>query len=269
MSEDNAYILGTDNQELYRLGLQHQVWASEAQKGWHLAQFNAGQTILDLGSGPGFCSKELAFIAGEKGKVIAVDRSAHYIKYLQELAKFHHLNIDAIEADFNEMTLAPNSIDRMYCRWALAWLPDTKPVLQKVLDALKPGGKMVIHEYYNWSTHQTEPSLPGLTKAIGAALKSFKDSDSEIDIGKELPGILTGLGMKIDNIRLMTKLGRPDNAVWQWPKSFYESYFPRLVDIGYLQPEEVTQALEDLKVIEQNPITTLSCPMMVEVIATK
>jgi hypothetical protein len=35
--EENAYILGTDEQELYRLGLQHQVWASEAQKGWNLA----------------------------------------------------------------------------------------------------------------------------------------------------------------------------------------------------------------------------------------
>ena len=34
MSELNAYILGTDEEELDRLELQHRVWASEAKKGW-------------------------------------------------------------------------------------------------------------------------------------------------------------------------------------------------------------------------------------------
>ena len=64
MKEQNAYILGTDKEELHRLGIQHQVWASEAQKGWTLAGFTAGQTLLDLGCGPGFCTKELAMITG-------------------------------------------------------------------------------------------------------------------------------------------------------------------------------------------------------------
>jgi len=36
MKEKNAYILGTDKEEFNRLGIQHQVWASEAQKGWEL-----------------------------------------------------------------------------------------------------------------------------------------------------------------------------------------------------------------------------------------
>ncbi|NND52580.1 MAG: SAM-dependent methyltransferase, partial [Flavobacteriaceae bacterium] len=44
MKEQDAYILGTDTEELHRLGIQHQVWASEAQLGWKLAHFNAGQT---------------------------------------------------------------------------------------------------------------------------------------------------------------------------------------------------------------------------------
>ena len=269
MKENNAYILGTDNEELHRLGLQHQVWAEEAQKGWRLAQFNAGQTILDLGCGPGFCSKELAYLTGEKGKIIAVDRSSHYIQYLQKIAAFHHLNIEAITADFDEMTLTRDSLDGMYCRWALAWLADPVPTLKKVLKALKPGGQMVIHEYYNWSTHQMEPQKPGLTKAIASALKSFKDSDSEIDIGREIPGILKELGMEVTNVRLMAKLATPDNAIWQWPKSFYKSYFPRLVDMNYLSPDDVSVALEDLKELEKDKTSTICCPLMIEIIARK
>ena len=73
------------------------------------------------------------------------------------------------------MQLDTDSLDGMYCRWALAWIPNPKEILTKVLDALKPGGKMVIHEYYDWKTHQTEPNLPSINQAIVQALKSFKE----------------------------------------------------------------------------------------------
>ena len=269
MQEENAYILGTDAQELHRLGVQHQVWSEEALHGWRLAQFRAGHTLLDLGSGPGFCTKEMAYIAGQEGKVIGVDISPSFIEHLKQITALYQLNIEPVLADFNEMTLEDNSLDGMYCRWALAWLSNPEEILQKVYKALKPGGKMVIHEYYDWSTHQTAPSLPSLNKAIAAALKSFKASDAEIDIGRELPQLLTSMGMKVTNLRLMSKLATPDNLIWQWPKTFYHSYYPRLVDEGYLTNDDLSAALNDLKVLEQTPGATICCPIMVEVIAEK
>lgn len=76
MSE-KEYILGTtEKAELHRRGIQHQVWASETCAGWKLAGFGNGQTILDLGCGRGFCTRDLAYIVGEEGKVIGVDKSA-------------------------------------------------------------------------------------------------------------------------------------------------------------------------------------------------
>lgn len=269
MKEENAYILGTDQQELHRLGVQHQVWAEEAQKGWRKAGFKEGDTILDLGSGPGFCTKELGYIVGITGKVIAVDMSESYIDHIKELNKIHRLNIQPVLADFNTMELEPNSLDGMYCRWALAWLPNPEEILQKVKKALKPGGKMVIHEYYDWSTHQTEPSLPGLSKGIAAALASFKQSDSEIDIGRHLPALFTAMDMELTSMRLMNKLATPNNLEWEWPKTFYKSYFPRLVDYGLLTSEEVDLAFSDLASLEETSGVTLCCPLMIEVIATR
>jgi ubiquinone/menaquinone biosynthesis C-methylase UbiE len=263
------YILGTDEQELIRLGVQHQIWAGEAAHGWAKAGFSAGMTLLDLGSGPGYCSRELAFITGREGKVIAVDKSAAFIDHLDRLAKLQHLNIESIASNFNDLQLMPNAIDGMYCRWALAWLPNPEAILQKVLNALKPGGKMVIHEYYDWSTHQIQPSKPALTKAIGAALQSFKDSEGEIDIGRLLPGMLSAMGMKVTGIRPMAKLARPESLNWQWPKTFYYSYFPRLVAANYLSEKEMKLAFNDLKALEDAPGATLCCPLMVEVIAEK
>ncbi len=267
--ETNEYILGTDNMELFRLGLQHQVWASEAQTGWKNADFTAGQTLLDLGSGPGFCSKELAFITGPTGKVIAIDRSAHYIDYVQDIASKHNLNIEGIVADFDDMQLAASSLDGMYCRWAMAWIKNPKEILAKVQTALKPGAKMVLHEYYDWSTHQLEPTKPNLKKSIAACFKSFKEQEGDIDVGRHLPSILKSLGMKIVSLRPMVKLARPGDFTWHWPKSFYHTYFPRLVEMAYLTEAEKTAALQEMDELEQIPETTLFCPSLIEVVAEK
>ncbi len=269
MEKEQAYILGADSEELFRLGVQHQIWAEEAQHGWRLANFRAGQTLLDIGCGPGYCTKELAFIAGEKGKVIGIDKSGDFINFLNEIAAKYNLNIAGIHTDFDNMVLEPSSLDGMYCRWALAWISNPKEVLAKVVTALKPKGKMVLHEYYDWSTLQTEPRKEALTKGITMALKSFKDSENEIDIGRHLPAILNQIGMKVTSFRPMMKIATVNNGVWQWPKTFFQSYFPRLVPQGYLTAKEVADALRELEELEKIENSTIATCLMVEIIAEK
>ena len=137
--------------------------------------------ILDLGSGPGFCAKELAYIVGKDGQVIAVDKSKQYLQYLEEVNKIHSLNITTKHSTFDELELSPNSLDGMYCRWAMAWIPNPKEVLNKVLEALKPGAKMVLHEYYHWMAHQINPGTPAVAKAIRGCYDSFQDAEGDID----------------------------------------------------------------------------------------
>ena len=266
--EANEYILGTNSDELHRLGLQHQVWASEAHTGWEIAGFSAGDTLLDLGSGPGFCSTELAYIVGDQGEIIAVDKSKNYINFIQQTSDLHSLNIEAICSDFDDLKLIKNTLDGMYCRWALAWISNPREVLEKVYAALKPGGKMVIQEYFDWSTHQTIPNYAHLDRAIASCLKSFKDQPGDIDVGKELPSILTEMGMEIST-RPLAKFARPDDQIWQWPKSFYEIYFPKLAEMNYLSAKEVNLALEEFRELEKNKVAHLFCPTLIEVVATK
>ena len=267
--DKNAYILGTDQEELHRLGLQHQVWASEARKGWSIAEFNAGQTLLDLGCGPGFCTTEMAYIAGQAGKVIGVDKSVAYIDYLGKLGQHYNLNLELINTDFDQMVLDEESIDGAYCRWALAWIPNPGEIIAKVSEALKPGGAFVVQEYYDWSTFQVEPNLAALTKGIKSALKSFKKSEGEIDIGRELPRLFYDNGLEVISIRPMAKLAVVGDMTWQWPKSFLEIYLPKVAEMGYLTKEELLAALDDLEEIEFMDGATCLCPTMVEVVGIK
>ena len=116
MGDSNAYILGTDQEELKRLELQHSIWSSESHAGWRAAGFERGDSILDLGCGPGSCSVELAKIVGPDGRIISIDRSESFIRYLNALKTEQNLPIDAIHADFDGMDLQAESLDGMYAR---------------------------------------------------------------------------------------------------------------------------------------------------------
>ena len=179
MEENDAYILGTDQEELRRLEIQHKVWQSEAERGWKLAGFKTGDSLLDLGCGPGYCSMELANIVGKTGEVISVDRSDAFIKYLEYLKNQKTLPIRPLLATFDELHLENKSLDGIYCRWALAWIPNPKEILEKLKMYLKPGSKVVIQEYYYWTSHRTQPEKQNLKKAISAALQSFEESESK------------------------------------------------------------------------------------------
>jgi SAM-dependent methyltransferase len=269
MASKKDYILGTEQAELHRLGLQHQVWSSEARQGWRSAEFGAGQTLLDLGCGPGFCTMEMAYMVGPEGKVIGVDKSKTYIDFLDQNSKLHGLNIETQCVEYSKMKLKPNSLDGAYSRWALAWISNVDEIVAMVSDALVSGGAFVAHEYYDWSTFQTEPSFPNLNTAIAAALKSFKPGDSEIDIGRKLPELFYSNGLEVLSIRPMSKLATVDDLTWQWPKTFLSIYLPKLADMGLLTKKQVKAALEELEELEDTPEATILCPHMVEVIGVK
>lgn len=266
-SEKNAYILGTEIAELHRLGIQHQVWASEARKGWEIAEFSSGQHLLDLGCGPGFCTMDLAYMVGKNGSVLGVDKSKHYLDFLEQEAKHHNLNIKLQHSDFESMNLEPNSLDGIYHRWALAWLEKPEETIQKMVDAMVPGAAIVGHEYYDWSTFQTEPALPAVNHGIQSIYNRFKRSNFEIDIGRFLPKLYFDAGLEVISVRPMTKIGLPGDMVWQWPKTFLEIFLSKQTDI--LSQEEIDNGLKELYELESISGASMLCPTMTEIVAVK
>src|SRR4051812_47686652 len=76
---ERDYVLGTHDEEIERLGLQHNVWRPRALAAWQRAGFTTGQTLIDVGCGPGYATLDLAELVGRDGHVIAVDRSRRFL----------------------------------------------------------------------------------------------------------------------------------------------------------------------------------------------
>lgn len=268
-NESNAYVLGTEDAELKRLGFQHQVWSEEARIGWRNAGFKYGDTLLDLGSGPGFTTFELGSLVGPDGKVIAVDKSENYTNFLESANALYKLPIQTICTDFNDLELAEESLDGAYHRWAMAWINQPEHVISKLYKALRSGGKVVSHEYFDWSTLQLEPSDQRWEIAKQATLRSFKEVMGNIDVGRFLVDNYVAQGFKVLSIRPMVKIMRPSDVNWNWPQTFFEIYFPKVASMGFMTLSEAKEAISAIKDIKMNPNAIMLTPTMIEIISEK
>ena len=208
-------------------------------------------------------------MVGTTGKVIAVDKSEIYLDFIEKINEQHQLNIDTIQSDFEHLMLPEENLDGMFCRWALAWIPDPTDILKKVYHALKPGGKIVIQEYFDWSTFQTEPHFPELLQSVTAIFNSFNTGNSNINVGRQLPEVFRKIGFHLLHQRPMHKMVKPNDLSWQWPYSFLHIFLPKLIDMGLQSESDVEKALSQLEQLTQDSLSTIYCPLMVELIAQK
>ncbi len=117
MNQDKDYVLGTHDDELSRLGLQHRVWRPRALDVWRRAGFTVGQTLLDIGCGPGYASIDLAEIVGPAGRIVAIDRSRRFLDALESTRLQRGLdNIVTHELDLDEASLPNVAADGAWCR---------------------------------------------------------------------------------------------------------------------------------------------------------
>ena len=119
-------MLGTHSAELERLGRQHAFWREECRSGLKRAGFGAGDRLLDLGCGPGFCSLELAELVGPSGRVLGLDLSPVYIEHLQQLAQGQNLSqLQGLAMDLATPQPLPEAghWDGAWCRWLWMFLP--------------------------------------------------------------------------------------------------------------------------------------------------
>ena len=72
---DQDYVLGTEDAEITRLGIQHRVWRPYVLDAWARAGIEPGMKVVDVGAGPGFVTIDLAEQVGRDGAVLAVERS--------------------------------------------------------------------------------------------------------------------------------------------------------------------------------------------------
>lgn len=269
MSERD-YILGTHAAEVERLLLQHRVWRPRMLDAWRRAGITQGQTVIDVGSGPGYAALDLAEIVGPKGSVLAVERSARFLHALEATAADLELtNIKTLEADITETAIEEAFADAAWCRWVFSWLTKPECGVANIARALKPGGVAVFHEYLNYATWSLLPHDAAFAGFVKAVIDSVAATGATIDSARALPDQLEQAAFEIVSLTPIIDVVEPSNYVWQWPAAFARAYKDKLVTGGLLAAAEADAAITALDRAEHKGGTRMATPIVLEIIARR
>jgi SAM-dependent methyltransferase len=267
---ERDYLLGTHDEEIERLGLQHRVWRPRVLDAWRRAGITTGMRVVDAGAGPGWATLDLAEIVGPDGRVQALERSQRFLAALRQAAALRNLgNIDCHELDLTTDPLPVERADAVWVRWVLTFLTDPAPVVRKLAAALKPGGVAVIHEYLDYRTWSLAPACPEHESFKALVMKNWRESGGEPDVGRALPVMLSKAGLRVRELRPIIDVVSPRNYVWRWAASFLHTYLDRLVADGKAEAAWAESVRTAFARAEADPDTMMVTPLVLEVIAER
>ena len=269
------YVLGTGNDESVRLGLQHRLWSAATHLLWERAGVQPGQTVLDLGCGPGHAAMDLAQIVGPAGRVIAIDESAGFLKQLHDQAvsrKYHH--VERVLGDVQDLTSVlgteQSQIDVAYARWVFCFLANPEAVVAGLAKLLKSGGKVAIQDYFNYERSMTlAPRCEAFTKVIHAVAASWRARGGDTDVMGKLPGMFVKHGFTIEHLDVTQRIARPGSTLWHWPNSFWQTFVPKLVESGFITSEDMTAFEATWAKASADPAAFIQLPPVFELVVRK
>ena len=150
------------------------------------AELNAGDIVLDLGSGAGFDCFLAAQKVGSSGKVIGIDMTPEMIEKAQANArKYGYSNVEFHHGDIESLPVEDSSVDVIISNCVINLAPDKEKVFREAFRVLRPEGRIYISDMV-------------LLEDLPEELKN----DSDL-----LAGCIAGAVLKEEYLRLLKKAG--------------------------------------------------------------
>ena len=268
--QERDYVLGTHDEEIARLGLQHRVWRARTLKCWRRAGITAGWRVLDVGAGPGYATLDLAELVGPTGAVIALERSARFLEFGRQSCRQRGFSsVTFRETDLMQDSLGELNADAAWCRWVASFVSSPAKLVQNIAAALRPGGVAIFQEYVDYRSWRLAPRGDRHEDFVHEVMASWRAAGGEPDVARLLPGLLVEAGFAIHHLAPIVLAVRPSDWEWQWPASFIEINLRRLVALERVDGAWAESVRKELREAESDAATVMLTPMVLEIIAER
>lgn len=198
-----------------------------------------GWRCLEVGGGAGSITRWLCERVGAEGRVVATDLDVRFLEAIDAP------NLEVRRHDILEDDLETGAFDLVHSRFLLEHLPGYRDALARMVDALAPGGWIVVEDVDFAGAIMADPSqrpgYPPESVEIGAELTrrmlSFSGARGiQPELGRRLPELLIEAGLEDVGAEGRT------NLMWSGsPES----------ELGRLSLERVTKVAADAGLITQ------------------
>ena len=162
----------------------------------------------------------------------------HFYPCYASSQEIYHARVEDLES---LPALQPGSLDAVYCRYGLSYIPDADRALATLAALIKPGGALILQDFLNYHTAPAVyPRNDALLQAIAAA---SADSIAHPSIGAELPGMLERNNLAIELLDHYQPMGRPRSIVWRWRRCTLCVLCRNLVEQGKVTADDAQEAL--------------------------
>jgi SAM-dependent methyltransferase len=156
---------------------------------------HTGETIVDVGSGPGYLIAELARAVGDTGKVIGIDPSADMRKAAASRCDSFP-NVRILDGTATELPLDNDSVDRCVSLQVFEYLPDIPTALAEIRRVLRPGGRLVVGDIHwdSWVWHSDEP------ERMAAMMSAWDHHLTNRCVPAKLPQMMREAGYQVETV---------------------------------------------------------------------
>ncbi|MGZ3666123.1 MAG: class I SAM-dependent methyltransferase [Ktedonobacterales bacterium] len=137
-----------DTRERYRLLSEERYEALQPESLLRDLGLKQGDTMADIGSGPGFFTIPAAQIVGEHGLVLAADVQGEMLSAVKGRVTEHGLtNVRVVKTSETDVPLPPESCDFVLLAFVLDEIEQRSRFLHRVARLLKPDARIVVLEW--------------------------------------------------------------------------------------------------------------------------
>lgn len=158
-----------------------------------LLGLSVGETVIDVGCGPGFLCENMADLVGPRGRVLGIDVSSDLVELARRRNRREWLAYEP--GDAMRLAAPDQSFGVAVCAQVLEYIPDADRGMREMHRVLKPGGRALIVDtewdsvvwrsakpermakvLSAWEAHCTDSRLPRtLAPRLRAAGFEFED----------------------------------------------------------------------------------------------
>lgn len=145
LGREIAQVMG--HEAAYWLERSSRRWEEQPQQAIDALDLEPADVVADIGAGTGYFSFRISPLVPE-GKVIAVDLQPEMLEMMSRVIEQKKItNVETIQGGPSDLNLPVESIDLALMVDAYHEFDHPKEIMQRVVAALKPGGRVVLAEY--------------------------------------------------------------------------------------------------------------------------
>jgi SAM-dependent methyltransferase len=202
--------------------------------------------------------------------VLALERSPAYVAAGRALAIEAGLpQLELREHDLLRDPLPVEGFDLAWMRWVAMFLGDLEPLLTQLPLALRPGGRLVVHEYVHWDTFGLHPDGRAIARFGQAVQQSFRAAGGDPDVNQRLPSLLAARAWRIEALTPLPVLGGDGSMAAQWMQRFVAVYATQLMAQGLWSASDQAEAEAEMAAAQADPGSYWVGPTVLELRATR